>query len=119
RGRGCARDHDGAEIGGLSTDSAARGPWPCGLRTADCGVRTTVFRSLPHETDPEPHIALAAVLRACDHADAVQILNAAVGVQPQVRDVPTRVAEPGRVGDVERLEAELDRGLRAELNLAR
>src|SRR5262245_3735891 len=52
-----------------------------------------VFSRLPAEAGAEADLALAPVLRAGDHGVAIQIGDAAVRVQPQVRDVAARVAE--------------------------
>ena len=82
-GRGRARDHDGAQseryqfpVSNLQfPGSSFQSPSPKRPSNLETGVRgiwsLKLISELPHETDPEPHLALAAV--------------AGAGVQAQVR----------------------------------
>src|SRR5437773_878720 len=73
--------------------------------------------SLPPQSKSEPHLALAAILRAGDSREAVQTAHRAVRVEAQVRDVAARVAETRTVGHVERFHAELRVHLPRQLKL--
>src|SRR5262249_8777363 len=61
----------------------------------------------PAEADAEANLTLAAVLRAGNDREAVQIADRAVRVQPEIGHVASGIAEPRPVGHVERLNAQL------------
>src|SRR5262249_32820364 len=74
---------------------------------AKTSCRSDCEPGLPSQSNSEPHLPLAAILRAGDSGEAVQIAHCSIRVQTQVRDIAAGVAEPPAAGDVECLHADL------------